>query len=145
MELPEEFLEILDGEFVDRERLSVASSYGIPDAIRQEVYRVLLEISVQTDEEDQEYFLEARKGKNSDIIKRIRGEVNRFYSSRSSIFTGDVVRMIENIVSAYFYAHSEKEYSAAVVYISGPLVYLFKKEAEVYQAFEKIMALYGIF
>lgn len=141
MELPEEFLEILDGEFVDRERLAVVSSYGIPEAIREDVYRILLGINVQTDQQDQEYALEARKGKNSDVIKRIRGEVNRFYSSRSSIFKDDVVRIMENIVSAYFYAHSEKEYSASAVYITGPLVYLFKKEAQVYQAFDKIMAI----
>lgn len=33
MELPEEFLEILDGECFDRDRLASASSYGIPDSV----------------------------------------------------------------------------------------------------------------
>lgn len=93
---------------------------------------------------DEEYYSEARKGKNHDMIKRIRGEVGRFYSSRSNVFSSDTIPMLENIASAYIYAHSEKEYSPSFIYICGPLVHIgFKKESEIYHAFEKIMGLYG--
>ncbi len=51
--------------------------------------------------------------------------------------------MLENIISAYFYAHGEKEYSPALIYICGPLVHTFKNEPEIYHALEKVMEIYG--
>ena len=109
----------------------------------QKGFIIRFNIIVIDPESDQEYYSQARKGKNHDMIKRIRGEVGRLYSSRSNLFPLETVSMLENIASAYFYAHSDKEYSPSLIYICCPLVLIFKKESDIYHAFEKMMGLYG--
>ncbi|KAJ3325300.1 hypothetical protein HDU76_013205, partial [Blyttiomyces sp. JEL0837] len=114
-----DFLEILLAEtHVDIDKLRSAARYGVPDEIRGEVWKYLLGVEGldKTNEisNRQAKYDEYRKFErdNSEIMKRVRGEVSRYYRARVKVFKArDPTSALENVISSYLSHHRAVEYS----------------------------------
>jgi TBC1 domain family member 2 len=81
---------------------------------------------------------------NTEIMKRVRGEVSRYQQKTRSLGDNkDYTNMFENVISAYMNHNREIDYYPALVHLCGPFVNCIRNEAEVYYCFERLMNILG--
>mmetsp|Transcript_5479 Transcript_5479/g.8514 ORF Transcript_5479/g.8514 Transcript_5479/m.8514 type:complete len:292 (+) Transcript_5479:130-1005(+) len=154
---PEEFQELLSAEmYVEMDKLRQASRHGVPDSIRGEVWKYLLDVSKPDKSEEisqrkrmaQDYG-EFLKGP-SDSLKHIKGELRRFQSKLemnksdkkvAEFFKSPaVMSKFENVMLAYTNNNSEVPYNQGMVYLMAPFVFTLTKEPEIYFCFQGLMS-----
>ncbi|CAO3614170.1 unnamed protein product [Cunninghamella blakesleeana] len=140
------FQEILQSEvYVDLERLRILARQGIPQQIRGEVWKYLLGVQqadrskelTNTKERNKEY--DQMDKSDRDIVKRIRGEVNRYQRRVHELEGKHYSISFENIILAYLNANRDIEYSPALVSLCAPFIYTLEKECDAYFCFERLM------
>ncbi|KAJ3095230.1 hypothetical protein HDU97_007134 [Phlyctochytrium planicorne] len=145
-----EYMELLLAEtLVDLDKLRSAARHGIPDEVRGEVWKFLLgvenpnkanEIS-KRQAKHEEYRQFEREKENTEIMKRVRGEVSRYQRSRSTkqFKSKDPGQVIESVLSTYLSYNRDVEYSAALVYLCGPFANVLGLEPDVFYCFTSMM------
>ncbi|CAG8721216.1 4070_t:CDS:2, partial [Acaulospora morrowiae] len=141
-----EFIEILNAEvYVDLDKLREAARHGVPLEVRGEAWKYLLGVNpadrsqeLTSLKDKYEEYLTAEK-ENSDIIKRLRGEVSR-YQRRVRDVDGTNTAIFENVIGAYMNNNRNVDYHPALVHLCGPFVYCIKSESDVYHCFIRLMA-----
>ncbi|RHZ88195.1 hypothetical protein Glove_26g209 [Diversispora epigaea] len=148
----DDFKDILTAEvYVDLDKLRESARHGVPMVVRGEVWKYLLGVS-PADRSQELTSLKAKydeyltlEKENTDIIKRVRGEVGRY--QRKNIIqdingTKDYTNVFENVIGAYMNNNNrDADYNSAFVHLCGPFVYCIKNEAEVYYCFTRLMAI----
>lgn len=145
----EDFLELLGGEvMIDMDRLVDTARHGIPDKVRGEVWKHLLEVSKpDKSEEDrlkkqqnQEY-LELKKDSNPEIAKKVRHQLKRYRTKdRNGFFqTSEVRAKMENVICTFTNAHTDVEYKFGMLALLGPFVATLSLESDIFFCFSFIM------
>ncbi|KAJ3132840.1 hypothetical protein HK100_004896 [Physocladia obscura] len=139
MAASEEVKQILDGETkIDLEKLRDVGRNGVPDEVRADTWKYLL--AVESPDKANEITKRLAKTEKyvsterqvSDVTKRIRGEVSRYYRARSKSFGSfDQATGIENVVSAYLVHFPNQEYSPV----------LMSDEVDIFYSFSALMNL----
>ncbi|KAJ3214649.1 hypothetical protein HDU67_001409 [Dinochytrium kinnereticum] len=145
-----EFLELLMAEtLVDLDKLRSAAKHGVPDEVRGEVWKYLLgienpnkanEIS-KRQAKHEEYRQYEREKENTEIMKRVRGEVSRYQRARGvkQFKSKDPGQTMENVLSTYLSYNRDMEYSASLVYLCGPFANVVGAEADVFYCHNAMM------
>ncbi|KAJ3014057.1 UNVERIFIED_CONTAM: hypothetical protein HDU68_000450 [Siphonaria sp. JEL0065] len=151
--MAEEIRQILDAEtLVDLDKLRQVGRYGVPDEIRGLTWKYLLGVEtadkaneISKRQAKYEKYQETER-QSTDILKRVRGEVSRYYRSRSGgssktpFQSQDPCKTMENVISAYLSQfRGTAEYSPVMVYLSGPFAYLLSSESDVFYCFASLM------
>mmetsp|Transcript_65555 Transcript_65555/g.207326 ORF Transcript_65555/g.207326 Transcript_65555/m.207326 type:complete len:308 (+) Transcript_65555:161-1084(+) len=152
----EEFREILGTEGrVDMKRLRTLCMHGVPASMRGLVWKYLLGVSKADQNEDitssrqmHDDYLElfgeggdlAGDGLDSDVVKRIRGEVKR-YRAENAFFSSDKTRsLMEKTIHVFLRQNSYVEYQPFMVHLLGPLLFCIRDEdRDVYYCFRALM------
>ncbi|KAI7857601.1 rab-GTPase-TBC domain-containing protein [Circinella umbellata] len=141
-----DYNDLLQSEvYVDLERLRILARHGIPNELRGEVWKYLLGVQ-QADRSKELTTSKARKEDyeqidktDSEISKRIRGEVTR-YQRRVPLLDGrHYMNRFENIILAYLNANRDAEYHPALISLCAPFIYVLEKEWDAYFCFERLM------
>ncbi|KAI8887865.1 RabGAP/TBC [Backusella circina FSU 941] len=141
-----DFEEILQSEvFVDLERLRMLARHGIPDQLRGEVWKYLLGVQ-QADRSKELSSYKARREEynqmdkiDTDLVKRVRGEVTRYQRKVQALQEADYIPMFENVILGYLNANRDVEYSPGMVSLCAPFIYFLEQECDAYFCFEKMM------
>ncbi|KAI8144936.1 rab-GTPase-TBC domain-containing protein [Fennellomyces sp. T-0311] len=141
-----DYNDLLQSEvYVDLERLRILARHGVPNELRGEVWKYLLGVQ-QADRSKELTTSKARKEdyeqidkSDSEISKRIRGEVTR-YQRRVPLLDGrHYMNRFENIILAYLSANRDAEYHPALISLCAPFIYVLDKEWDAYYCFERLM------
>ncbi|KAI9137319.1 ankyrin repeat-containing protein [Paraphysoderma sedebokerense] len=148
----DEFAELLNAEVhIDIDKLRDSARHGVPEEVRGQVWKYLLGVEEpdrshemsDDKEKSEEYYRFEKENLNTDVIKRIRGEINRYYRRNPSLknMRNSELSMaiFENVVSTYINHHRSVDYSPALVHLCAPFVSCLSKESEVYYCFEKLI------
>lgn len=76
---------------------------------------------------------------NSEIAKRIRGEVTRYQRRVPEVDGKDYIQSFCNIILAYLNTNRDVEYSASLVPLCAPFIYVLETECDAYYCFERLM------
>ncbi|CAG8540507.1 550_t:CDS:2 [Acaulospora colombiana] len=156
-----EFNDILTAEvYVDLDKLRESARHGVPLDVRgvkiqldddyalsnsSEVWKYLLGVNpadrsqeLTSLKDKYEEYLTIEK-ENSDIIKRVRGEVSR-YQRKIKDVDGANATIFENVIGAYMNNNRDVDYYPALVHLCGPFVYCIKSESDVYHCYTRLMA-----
>ncbi|KAI9341617.1 rab-GTPase-TBC domain-containing protein [Pilaira anomala] len=141
-----DFQEILQSEvYVDLERLRILARHGIPDQIRGEVWKYLLGVQ-QADRSKELSSVKARSEEyeqmdkeDSEIAKRIRGEVARYQRRVPEVDGKDYVQVFVNVILAYLNSNRDAEYTSSLVPLCAPFIYVLDTECDAYFCFERLM------
>lgn len=142
-------MELLGGEvFIDMERLIDTSRHGIPEKVRGEVWKHLLEVSKpDKSEEDrlkkQQYqdYQDLQKFNNPEITKKVRHQLKRYRTKdRNGFFqTQEVRTRIENVICTYTSNNTDAEYQFGMLALLGPFVATLTLESDIYFCFCALM------
>ncbi|RUO95800.1 hypothetical protein BC936DRAFT_143196 [Jimgerdemannia flammicorona] len=80
---------------------------------------------------------------NSEITKRVRGEVTRYQRRVPSLASKEVSTIFENVINAYLNYNRQVDYSPALIPLCAPFVVCLKSESEVYYCFERLQQQMG--
>ncbi|KAJ3064432.1 hypothetical protein HDU98_012160 [Podochytrium sp. JEL0797] len=143
-----EIRQILDAEtLVDLDKLRQLTRYGIPDEIRADTWQYLLGVEtadkaneISTRHAKYEKYQQTDR-QSTDMVKRIRGETTRYYRARSKLHCHfqDPNPVMENVITAYLSQYRGAEYSPALVYLTGPFLFVMHSESDVYYCFAALM------
>ncbi|KAI9481276.1 MAG: rab-GTPase-TBC domain-containing protein [Benjaminiella poitrasii] len=141
-----DYTEILQSEvYVDLERLRLLARHGIPNELRGQVWKYLLNVE-QADRSKELSHSKARNEEydqmdkeDSDIAKKIRGEVFRYQARTPELEGKHNVDKFVNIITAYLIANREVEYHPALVTLCAPFIYTLDKECDAYFCFERLL------
>jgi len=150
----EEFQELLGGEVcVDMEKLADISKYGIPDKVRGEVWKYLLEVSKPDKSEEERFkkqqlqdYQEVKKSGNPEITKKVRHQLKRYrIRDKGGFFqTPDVRAKMENAIVAYTNYNSDIEYTFGMLALLGPFVATLQAESDIFFCFSALMKKIGM-
>lgn len=145
----EDFLELLGGEvFIDMDRLMDTSRHGIPEKVRGEVWKHLLEVSKpDKSEEDrlkkqqQQDYQDFQKFNNPEITKKVRHQLKRYrIKDRNGFFhTPEVRTRIENVIGTYTSNNTDAEYQFGMLALLGPFVATLAHESDIYFCYSALM------
>ncbi|KAI9350387.1 rab-GTPase-TBC domain-containing protein [Pilaira anomala] len=141
-----DFKEILQSEvYVDLERLRILARHGIPNELRGVVWKFLLGVE-QADRSKELSNSKARSEEyeqmekvNSEISRRIRGEVSRYQLRTPELAGKHYTERFENIITAYLNANRDREYHSSLISLCAPFIYTMEKECDAYFCFERLM------
>ncbi|RCH77578.1 hypothetical protein CU098_002272, partial [Rhizopus stolonifer] len=142
-----DFQEILQSEvYVDLERLRILARHGVPNQLRSEVWKYLLGVQ-QADRSKELSLSKARREEyeqmdkeDIDTAKRIRGEVLRYQRRVPDVLQEkEYVNSFVNIILAYLNSNRDIEYSASLVSLCAPFIYVMDTECDAYFCFERMM------
>ncbi|KAI7902206.1 rab-GTPase-TBC domain-containing protein [Cokeromyces recurvatus] len=141
-----DFKEILQSEvYVDLERLRLLARHGIPNELRGQVWKYLLGVE-QADRSKELTSSKARHEEyeqmdkeDSEIAKKIRGEVYRFQARTPELAGKHYVDKFVNIITAYLIANRDVEYYPALITLCAPFIYALDKECDAYFCFERLL------
>ncbi|GAA5815803.1 hypothetical protein MFLAVUS_009318 [Mucor flavus] len=141
-----DFQEILQSEvYVDLERLRILARHGVPDQIRGEVWKYLLGVQ-QADRSKELSSGKARSEEydqidkeDSEIAKRIRGEVARYQRRVPEVEGKDYVQSFVNIILAYLNTNRDAEYTSSLVPLCAPFIYVMDTECDAFFCFERLL------
>lgn len=145
----EDFLDLLGGEgHIDMERLIDTSRHGIPEKVRGEVWKHLLEVSKPDKSEEerlkkqqQQEYRDLQKNNNPEISKKVRHQLKRYrVKDRNGFFhTPEARTRMENVIVTYINSNSDVEYRFGLLYILGPLVVILPLESDIFFCFNALM------
>lgn len=145
----EDFLELLGGEvYIDMERLVDTSRHGIPEKVRGEVWKHLLEVSKPDKSEEerqkkqqQQDYRDLQKNNNPEITKKVRHQLKRYrVKDRNGFFqTPEVRTRIENVIVTYTSNNTDVEYQAGMLSLLGPFVVTLPLESDIFFCFSALM------
>lgn len=141
-----DFQEILQSEvYVDLERLRILAKHGVPEQLRGEVWKYLLGVQ-QADRSKELSSSKARIEEyeqldkiDSETAKRIRGEVARYQRRVPEVEGQDYCQSFVNVILAYLNSNHDVEYSASLVSLCAPFIYVLDTECDAYFCFERLM------
>jgi len=142
--MEEEFLEMLSEESsVDLLALSQVAKHGIPDSVRGEVWKYLLGVArpdkskeMKLSRNQSRDYAELEKTGSSEDVRNISQELKRYGRFLKDSSPSDR-KKFESITLAYVNNNSDFEYTRnGTIYLIGPFVYLFEKEAIAYFCFD---------
>lgn len=138
----EDYHELLNVEqYVDVDKLRELAQYGVPSSVRGQVWKYLLGVagpdksSELTDVMNQSRDYLDMQGSNSDVVKKIQGEVKRYVNLRKR---GDMAEKFKNILLAYVNSN-HCEYVPGMVHMLGPFVACLTEESDMYHCFAAFM------
>lgn len=148
----EHFEELIGADAdVDLDRLREAARFGIPAAIRGEVWKYLLGVTKPEKSEEmtsakrmREDYLrlkdEAEKYGDPVVLRKIRREISRHSVAIDQDLEGLAGR-IESIIVVYLSDHQATDFFPAMVHILAPLLFALREdhEADVYYAFSRLI------
>ncbi|CAG8566857.1 2965_t:CDS:2 [Diversispora eburnea] len=142
----DDFKDILTAEvYVDLDKLRESARHGVPMVVRVSPADKSQELTSLKAKYDEYLTLEKE---NTDIIKRVRGEVGRYQRNKIKNIIQDIngtkdhTNVFENVIGAYMNNNNrDADYNPAFVHLCGPFVYCIKNEAEVYYCFTRLMAI----
>lgn len=145
----EDFLELLGGEvLIDMDRLVDTSRHGIPDKVRGEVWKHLLEVSKPDKSEEerlkkQQYqdYRDLQKNNNPEITKKVRHQLKRYrIKDRNGFFqTPEVRGKMENVICTYTSNNTDVEYQFGMLALLGPFVAILSLESDSFFCFSALM------
>jgi hypothetical protein len=80
---------------------------------------------------------------DNEIAKRIRGDVSRYQRRVPEVEGSDYVQSFVNIILAYLNSNRDVEYSASLVPLCAPFIYVLETECDAYFCFERLMQALG--
>eukprot|EP01111_Echinosteliopsis_oligospora_P012240 TRINITY_DN4168_c0_g1_i1.p1 TRINITY_DN4168_c0_g1~~TRINITY_DN4168_c0_g1_i1.p1 ORF type:complete len:284 (-),score=65.15 TRINITY_DN4168_c0_g1_i1:16-867(-) len=144
----EEFKELLSGEsHIDMRKLQDVANHGVPERVRADVWRYLLEISKpdkagedRLKKQQHQDFQEMKKT-NPEVTKKVRNQLKRFrVKDKGGFFqTSEVRASMENIIATYTNYNTDIEYQSGMLFLLGPLVYLMNSEDDAFFCFIALM------
>jgi len=145
----EDFLELLGGEvYVDMDRLVDTARHGIPEKVRGEVWKHLLEVSKPDKSEEgrlkkqqQQDYRDLQKNNNPEITKMVRHQLKRYrVKDRGGFFqTSEVRTRMENVIVTYTNNNTDVEYHFGMLSLLGPLVVTLPLESDIFFCFSALM------
>lgn len=145
----EDFLDLLGGEvFVDMERLIDTSRHGIPEKVRGEVWKHLLEVSKPDKSEEERLkkqqaqdYRDLQKNNNPEITKKVRHQLKRYrVKDRNGFFqTPEARSRMENVIVTYTSTNTDVEYQPGLLYLLGPMVVTLPLESDIFFCFSALM------
>lgn len=76
---------------------------------------------------------------DSETAKRIRGEVARYQRRVPEVEGQDYCQSFVNVILAYLNSNHDVEYSASLVSLCAPFIYVLDTECDAYFCFERLM------
>lgn len=76
---------------------------------------------------------------DSETAKRIRGEVARYQRRVPEVEGKDYCQSFVNVILAYLNSNHDVEYSASLVSLCAPFVYVLETECDAFFCFERLM------
>lgn len=80
---------------------------------------------------------------NSELSRRIRGEVSRYQLRTPELAGKHYTERFENVITAYLNANRDREYHSSLISLCAPFIYTMEKECDAYFCFERLMQAMG--
>jgi len=122
--------------------------HGVPEKVRGEVWKHLLEVSKPDKSEEgrarkqqQQDYRDLQKNNNPEITKMVRHQLKRYrVKDRGGFFQLPEVRTkMENVVVTYTNHNTDTEYQLGWLYLLGPLVVTMPFESDIFFCFSALM------
>mmetsp|Transcript_32147 Transcript_32147/g.73636 ORF Transcript_32147/g.73636 Transcript_32147/m.73636 type:complete len:282 (-) Transcript_32147:399-1244(-) len=141
----EEFRDLLMEHHVDLNKIKARAVHGIPDGLRGEVWKYLLDVSKPDKSEEASLQKEMQRRysefdkTNLELVRKVRGEIKR-YQPRVEFFRQQRHQeVLERAVLAFTNHNTYIEYVPGMISLLGPFVHGISNEAEVYFCFQSFV------
>jgi len=134
---------------IDMEKLKYIACHGVPDKVRGEVWKYLLEVSKPDRSEEMKFkknqredYEEALKKQNVIDLRKITGSISRLHIQKQFFQNSPVAENTKNVLIAYLNNNSTHiEYRAGMLHLLAPFMYVIEEPHDCFHCFEALMKL----